>query len=472
VSFVGNLVKFWRTGFGEAGEQGSIRLSKSVSIFRLTIRRIWKVEGAGETFLPFLIFSCLILHSSLLTLAQTPSQLQLELEGNIANTEALLNQREEEIANLELQLGDTAAELETQIAERDRASNDLAVLREEEVVLTESIAVLEGQLAETQAKLNELQTQVAELKARVQELLVGVYMQRTGRYASVLTQADSLHDLQIKNYYLSLLSDQDVDLVTQLSIKATELINTQDMQNQQLGELQAQKTALEANQVALEIKRSDLETIVANLESTREGQLATRKDLLESQASLETTIADLQTQRQAEIARLEEEARRKREEAARAANALEQERLQREAADAEQRATNLSAPLPEMAPGYVSPVSYAQMYAPYGECGRCLMLRANAAGAPVFAAQSGVVLTANFLSANDGYLVSVQQENGVIIAYSNLQGNTPVKIGDQVAQGDTLGYLGGGGIIPPDVLKIYVRTGRNEFVDPAPILGF
>jgi murein DD-endopeptidase MepM/ murein hydrolase activator NlpD len=404
--------------------------------------------------------------------AQTPSQRQLELENNIANSEALLEQREQEIAKLEMQLGETASQLEAQIAERDRVSNDLAALREEQIVLTDSIAVLEAQLAETQAKLEELQVQVADLKVRVQELLVGVYKQRSGRYARVLTQADSLHDLQVKNYYLSLLSDQDVDLVTELSVKATELINTQDMQNQQLSALQAQKAALEANQVALEIKRSDLETIVANLESTREGQLATRIDLLESQASLEATIAELQSQRQAEIARLQEEARRKREEAARAASALEQERLQNEADEAEQRATNLTAPLPEMAPGYVSPLSYAEIFAPYGECGRCIMLRANTVGAPVFAAQSGVVLTANFLSANDGYLVSVQQENGVIIAYSNLQGNTPVKIGDQVAQGDTLGYLGGGGLIPPDVLKIYVRTGRNEFVDPLTILSF
>jgi murein DD-endopeptidase MepM/ murein hydrolase activator NlpD len=83
-----------------------------------------------------------------------------------------------------------------------------------------------------------------------------------------------------------------------------------------------------------------------------------------------------------------------------------------------------------------------------------------------------VVLGANLLSANDGYLVSVQQADGTIVAYSNLQPNPPVRPGDQVEQGDILGYLGGGGIVPPDVLKIYVRTGKNEFIDPAKILGF
>ena len=452
VNFAANLVGGFYTLIGQRREEKGERREEKKTLYSLLFT------------LYFLLFT--------LSFAQTPSQLQLELENNIANTEALLNQREEEIASLESQLGETASQLESQIAERDRTSNDLAALREEQIVLTDGIAVLEGQLADTQAKLEELQVQVADLKVRVQELLVGVYKQRSGRYARVLSRADSLHDLQVKNYYLSLLSDQDVDLVTELSVKATELINTQDTQNQQLSDLQAQKTALEANQVALEVKQSDLETIVANLESTREGQLATRIDLLESQASLEATISELQTQREAEIARLQEEARLKREAAARAATQIEEDNLNQEAADAEQRAENLSGPLPQMAPGYVSPLSYARVYSPYGECGSCLALRANAAYAPVFAVQPGVVLNANLLSANDGYLVSIQHADGTIAVYSNLQPSLPVRSGDKVAQGDVLGYLGGGGIVPPDVLKIYVRTGENKFTDPAKLLGF
>jgi murein DD-endopeptidase MepM/ murein hydrolase activator NlpD len=422
---------------------------------------------------PYFVFLLFTFYFLLFTFsfAQTPSQRQLELENNIANSEALLNQREQEIASIETELGEIGAELDAQIAERDRVSNDLAALREEQVTLTDGIAVLEVQLAETQGKLEELQVQVADLKARVQELLVGVYKQRSGRYARVLTQADSLHDLQVKNYYLSLLSDQDVDLVTQLSVTATELITTQETQNQQLNDLQEEKTALEANQVALEIKQDDLETIVANLNATREGQLATKKDLLESQASLEASISDLQSQRQAEIARLEEEARLKREAAARAASQIEKDSLNDEADDAEQKAANLSGPPPAMEADYAMPVAYAQVYAAFGELGSCLALRANTAGAAVLAAQPGVVLNSSFLSANDGYLVYIEHADGTITAYSNLQSKQRVQAGDQVAQGDVLGYLGGGGIVPADVLKFYVRTANGSYVDPAKMLG-
>jgi septal ring factor EnvC (AmiA/AmiB activator) len=448
VSFVGNLVDgFYITRRGNV--EG--RRKKKI-IFYLLLFTFY-----------FLLFT--------FSFAQTPSQRQLELENNIANTEALLNQREQEIASLESQLGETASELEAQIAERDRVSNDLAALREEQIVLTDNISVLEAQLAETQAKLEDLQAQVADLKARVQELLVGVYKQRSGRYARVLTQADSLHDLQVKNYYLSLLSDQDVDLVTQLSVVATELINTQATQNQQLNDLQAQKIELEANQVALEITQSDLETIVADLNSTREGQLATRKDLLESQASLEATIGELQTQHEAEIARLKEEEKRNRDLAAKAADEIERTRFETRANDAATRAENLSGPLPQMAPGYVSPLSYAQVYTPFGRDGSFLALRANNSGAAVLAVQPGVVLSANFLSANDGYLVSVEHANGTITVYTNLQDNVVVRSGDKVDQGDILGYLGGGGIIPSDVLRFYLRNANGVYVDPAQILG-
>jgi septal ring factor EnvC (AmiA/AmiB activator) len=407
-----------------------------------------------------------------LIFAQDPSQLQLDLEQNINNTQALLDQRRQEIASIEAQLGETGTQLEAQIAERDRVSGQLAKLREEQAALTESIATLETQLADTQSKLGEVQVQVADLKTRVQDLLVGVYTQRSGRYAQVLSKADSLHDLQVKNYYLSLLSDQDVDLVTELSLKATELINLQTTQNEQMESLEAQKTELDGNQVALEITQSELETIVANLNATREGQLVTQKDLLESQMSLEATISDLQTQRQAEIARLQEEARQKREAAARAADAIQKEQLTREADQVEQRATNLSSPPPKMAAGYIAPVASPEIFKPYGECGgTCVAIRANSVGAAVLAVQPGTVLNADFLSANDGCLVTIQHADGSITAYSNLQKMPTVQSGDQVAQGDVLGYLGGGGLIPADVLKFYFRQSNGSYVDPAKTLG-
>ena len=416
---------------------------------------------------PTLLLLSVLLSLSSVSFAQDPSQRQLELEQNISNTEALLRQREQEIASIEAQLGETAGQLEAQIVERDRLSGELAALREQQAVLTDSIVALETQLADTQARLDEVQVQVADLKTRVQELLVGVYKQRTGRYASVLTQADSLHDLQVKNYYLSLLSDQDVDLVSELSLKATELINLQAEQNQQMSQLEVQRAELEGTQVALEVKQSDLETIVANLNATQEGQLASRKDLLESQASLEASIADSQTQLQEEITRLQAEAAEKRRQAEIAADAIKRDQLNDEADQAETMATNLAAPRPAMNADYISPVAYAQLV---GKTGSGIAIRANSIGAEVYAVQPGVVIQVVSIGANDGYIVVLEHSDGLITAYSNLQAVPNVSVGQQVSQGDVLGYLGGGALVPQDVLKFYVKK-YDSYIDPRSLLG-
>jgi septal ring factor EnvC (AmiA/AmiB activator) len=316
-----------------------------------------------------------------------------------------------------------------------------------------------------------LSVQVEDLKVRVQGLLVNVYQQRSGRYARALSQVDSLHDLQVKNYYLSLLSKQDIALVTQLSNAAAELFNTQQLQSDQLAELESRQIALEENRVALENKQSELQAVINELDSTREGQLATRKSLLESEASLEASIADLQTQRAAEIARLQEEARRKREEAARAASALEQERLQAEASSAEQRATNLSAPPPAMSGNYAMPVASPQVLAGFGEGRSFVALKTTTSGAAVWAIQSGTILEVQFIGANDGFLVAIEHADGLVSVYTNLQATPLVRIGQQVSKGDILGYLGGSTMIEPDVLKLYVKTAQGAWIDPARVLG-
>jgi murein DD-endopeptidase MepM/ murein hydrolase activator NlpD len=453
VDNMGSFIKFYRTIFaqGSRGEREQRFLPPC----------------STASLLLFFVFSLFTFHASRFTLAQDPSSLQLELEQNITNTQALLQQREQEIASIEVALGELGTQLETQITERDRLSGELAALRERGAALSESVAALEAQLAETQANLEGVQVQVADLKTRVQELLVGVYKQRSGRYARVLTQADSLHDLQVKNYYLSLLSEQDLDLVTELSLKATELITLQDAQSQQMRDLEAQQIELGGTQVALEIKQGDLETAVANLNATQEGQLATRKDLLLSQANLEASIAASQSQLQAEITRLQEEATEKRRQAELAADQIKRDELNEEAAQVEERAENLAAPRPAMNADYASPVAYAQVL---GKSGSGVAIRANSIGADVYAVQPGVVIQVVSIGANDGYIVVLEHGNGLITAYSNLQSVPNVTVGQQVVQGEVLGNLGGGALVPQDVLKFYVKQ-NDSYLDPVSVLG-
>jgi murein DD-endopeptidase MepM/ murein hydrolase activator NlpD len=68
----------------------------------------------------------------------------------------------------------------------------------------------------------------------------------------------------------------------------------------------------------------------------------------------------------------------------------------------------------------------------------------------------------------------VRHDATTTTVYTNLRPPV-VATGDAVDPGSVLGYLGGGTLIPPDVLRFYVRRtdagGNAVFVDPGPVLG-
>ena len=147
------------------------------------------------------------------------------------------------------------------------------------------------------------------------------------------------------------------------------------------------------------------------------------------------------------------------------------EALQQQAVETRERIDNLTEPLLPTTSDYGFPVPNPTISSRYGfENNSYLALRANAANAAVTAIEAGVVSRVTLLSANDGYLVTVLHGNDLVVSYTNLQPPL-VTVGQRVNKGHLLGYLGGGTLVPSDVLKLWVQVG-NTFVDPQARLGF
>jgi beta-lactamase regulating signal transducer with metallopeptidase domain len=118
------------------------------------------------------------------------------------------------------------------------------------------------------------------------------------------------------------------------------------------------------------------------------------------------------------------------------------------------------------------PFDIAEVVSRFGEVGDIsVILRTAQVDSHVLALQAGKVLSVELLSDNDGYLVIVEHPDGFVSAYGNLQRNTQVKVGDEVAQGELLGYVGGGSLLPYDQLQLYVRNPEGEYVDPLPLFN-
>ena len=403
-------------------------------------------------------------------LAQVDTSTRDELEADIDRYEALLRERRSEISTIEDELGATQAQLSARIAERDRIAADLARVQEERDVLLQEIAALERQRADTEQQIAEREADLEELKAQIQQLLLNLYRQRSSRFARAVSQAQSFHDLQVRNYYLSRLADQDVELVNELDVLLAELVALQQTLSQQIEEQSRKEDELAATETQLQAARAELQAVINDLDSTQQGQMAQRKALLEAQGALERTLGDLESQLAAEIRRLEEEERRLRDRA-QAESFLEQrQELLRQADEARARIDNLTTPVEASASGFISPVD-GWVESGFGDNGYSFAaFRANTANSAVRSVQAGVVIQVQSLGANDGHMVAVNHGSDRVTVYVNLRPPV-VRVGDRVDQGQVLGYLGGSSLIPDDVLRLYLRVASGVYVDPVANLG-
>ena len=145
------------------------------------------------------------------------SDLLRQREQEVTSFEEQSAQRRAELARIEEELGATKAQLDEQIAARDALSTQLSTLQSERSALESNIDTAQTSLVTLSENLTVLERDVSGLKDRVSELLVSLYKQRGGRLARAIGQADSLHELRVRNYYLSRLTERDLALIEDLS---------------------------------------------------------------------------------------------------------------------------------------------------------------------------------------------------------------------------------------------------------------
>lgn len=408
-------------------------------------------------------------------LAQVDTSVRDALERQAGEYQTLLQDRRAEIARIEEELGETRSVLEARIAERDAVSARIGELAAEQRQIEVRIAELEEERTRTEAAIASEEEELDALKGRIRALLTNLHRQRAGRGVSALAGAESLHDLRVKNVYLSLLSRQDVALVAEVNAQIASLSELRARLETQLSELATARDRLAAARTEQEQARAQLQALIAELDATEAGQEAQRAELLRAQQRLEAELADTEARLQREIARLREEERQLREQAQTFVDdRARRERLEAEADRTRERILALTSPQEPNAAGFVGPLDGGRLISGYGEGNNSFVaLRASQDDAAVYSVQGGVVIAAQSIGANDGWMVAIRHDAELATVYTNLR-EPPLEVGDRVTRGQVIGYLGGGTLPPPDVLRLYARlnqNGREAFVDPMPLLG-
>ena len=94
---------------------------------------------------------------------------------------------------------------------------------------------------------------------------------------------------------------------------------------------------------------------------------------------------------------------------------------------------------------------------------------AIAYGTPIHAAAAGTVIIAKSNGAyNGGYgnFVMISHGNGSETLYAHMS-KTAVSVGQQVSQGQTIGYIGMTGMTTGPHTHFEIRNAQNPFVDPS-----
>ncbi len=303
-----------------------------------------------------------------------------------------------------------------------------------------------------------------------------MYMNGSDSIASILTGSSDFFDILAR-----------MELVERVSRHDTELI---DGLNEKISSLNSDKQALEETKIQTMQKKSDAEAVLENLQSTYKEHRETKEwyenqaamdrartkqienEQAEAEEELQNYIRLKQEELERERKRKEEEERKRREEEERKRREEEERRLQEE----EQRRLEAEAqgieyvpevvePLPEpesddsykyvtgASEGFIWPCpTVLNMNDGYGN--RYIVeegsndfhkgidiTKPGCAGEPIVASASGTVITAS--NTGNGYGIHVVIDHGDSIAtlYGHMS-SCCVSVGEEVSQGQTIGYIG------------------------------
>ncbi len=358
------------------------------------------------------------------------------LEAELQRAEALRKAREAEAARVAAELKDLDAktrDLRKRIAALDaqlaKLARELARLNARARALEEEIERLG---AEEAAKARDFEKRRHEL-ARLLDLL---WRERAAGRLPVV-RATSFAELAAKSRWLGALGAAELDLAQRVRAEAEALASLRRRKTALLDELKRARAEAEAKRNELAAQRKRLGRMLAQLEQHKKARALKLAELERAKRQLDAEIARLKKELEAERARVQSAALR----------------------------------VPKALVGrLLFPVAGGRIEKRYGQDGQDFeWIRAPRAGAPVRAAGAGEVFAVLYYG-NVGWTVLIQHTASLFTQYVNLQ-EPPVATGDHVEQGEVIGYLGGGALIPPDVLWFRVavwKNGRFYYVNPDP----
>ena len=324
-----------------------------------------------------------------------------------------------------------SSELADVNARVDTLAGQVATLRNREAIVVAELRRVQARLNDEKDRLEALMSQLHRSLNVLRGRLVGIYRSGSPDLIAVILESDGFDDLVSRYEYLRRISEQDSSIVGRVRTLRNGTRVTVDR-------VTADRDEIEAKKAELERTRRQLEAREAELASARDAKATALETVNSSIHRLEGDVSDLQGQIERQIQQAS--------------------------------ATPGVAPLPAgpvqgAAGGWIWPVN-GTLTSPFGYRWGRLHEGIDISvpeGTPVRAAKPGRVILAAYTGGYGNY-TCVDHGGGLSSCYAH-QSSFAVSPGDQVAQGDVIGYSGNTGSSTGPHLHFEIRV-NGTAVDP------
>ena len=333
-----------------------------------------------------------------------------------------LEQRQSELQNQQDRKGVLSTELSGYEERLDQLAGEVATLRNREAIVVAELRRVQARLNREKDRLERLKHQLRRSLNVLRNRLVGIYRSSGADLLTVMLESDGFDDLVSRYEYLRRIEEQDSTIVGRVRTLRNGTIVTVERVTADRNEIAAKKAELERT-------RAQLESREAELDSVRDRKAAALDEVQSDIEKLEGDIGDIQGQIQAQI----------------------------QAATETSTATLPAGPIQGASSGFIWPVN-GTVSSPFGwRWGRMHegIDIAVPAGTPIRAAKAGNVILAAYTSGYGNY-TCIDHGGGLSTCYAH-QSSYATSVGESVAQGDVIGYVGCTGSCFGDHLHFEVR---------------
>ena len=388
-----------------------------------------------------MVLTAVLLLGSVPTTVQAASSDQIR--GELKDLKEKNKGIQQELAAVRGQYDANAEEIAGIVAQKDAIDQEIALLNAEIVNLNGQITAYSQLIADSQDQLDEAQVHLDELNEKHKERIRAMEEEGTISYWEVIFEANSYTDLLDRLTMMEEISASDERRLEEMRTAAETVETTRQTMEEEKAGLEQSKADLEAAQTAQAEKREEADGLIREL-LARGDEI--KEVLLESQSKVDAVLEEI-SQKEKELEK-----------------AKQDEYLAKLAAQGSAPPSNAT---------WVRPLSSLRVTSPFGtrihpitgvkRVHKGVDLGAPS-GTPIYASRAGTVTTATYQAGGAGYYVNINHGDGFSSIYMHMT-NFIVHAGQQVSQGQVIGYVGSTGMSTGPHLHFGVAYG-GQYVNP------